>query len=406
MSSDVTFRWMAFQDFGDDICRLRHQVYVDEQGFPEDMVTAPYDQHGLHLGAFSEGRLISALSAGVYEPQAAALTGYGLPPANGLVVQLGKRASLPEVRGTSLNEVLAAMLIRSAYEALLPDQIFIVLRDLHRKLSRHYESVFGFQHLTTLENHGEPWTMIIHEDERLLAAYLKVRNTTEWALESGLLMPSLVRFLERDGRVGLLALEKLKGQNLYVAPLALEDELPRLSAQELVLYSEQEARLAAVTFPPAPARLLDLGAGPGLYLSMLSSDSRLFGYELCGIDQMAEMVTYAFEGPPEVSELIRSHCEIHVGNRRIMRSLPRLAAEHGFELVQSFSTRARNTGTGDSPVVSGGEMLLDRITMWSLYAFVGQREELTTRFNAAQEVYFHSNCEMSVCIQTHVYRKE
>ncbi len=51
-------------------------------------------------------------------------------------------------------------------------------------------------------------------------------------------------------------------------------------------------------------------------------------------------------------------------------------------------------------------MLLDRLTMWSLYAFVGQRAELTAHFKAAQEVYFHSDCEMSVCIQTHVYRKE
>jgi ubiquinone/menaquinone biosynthesis C-methylase UbiE len=472
MTPEVTVRWLSFEEYGDEILQLRRRVFVEEQGFGEDMVRTPYDREGLHLGAIRDGKLVAVLSAYIHDNDAALLIDHRLPPTSERVVQFRKRVSLPDFRGNRVNALLGSMMLRGVYETLRPQSAFIVLRGMHSELQSSYAKQFGFIHHATIETAWGPQLIMTFPDEASLRAnYLRARNVTEDAfLETGLLTPSLVRFLERTGRTHLLALDKLKRENLYVAPLSLKDELPRLSAQTRVLYREQKGRLAAAPFPKAPARLLDLGAGPGVYLSMLSRESKLRGYELVGLDEMAEMVTYArlnrpdlrwikasaydtgepaesydvvhanflflhllnpaavlreihrilkpggifyvfeisdstFQGPPAIADLIRSHCELYLGNRRIMNTLPRMAAEHGLELAQRFATTASNTGTENEPVIAGEEMRLNRMMSWGLYSFLGQREELSSQLRAAQEFYFNSSCEISISFETHVYRK-
>ena len=471
MTPEITIRWMSFEEYGDEIIRLRRKVYREEQGFGDDVVYRPRDAEGLHLGVLKGSELVAVVSAFVIEDDPAFLAERRLPPTSQRVVEFGSRMTASEFRGLHWNQTMLAMFGRSVYETLRPEYIFFTLRGVHRSLQSYYSKLFAFKVHATLDDQEGAIIMTAPDEPSMREMYLRARNLSEDAIErDGIHVPSLVRFLERTGRVHLLALEKTKRDNLYVAPLSLKDEFPRLSAQTRLVHREQKAPLSATRFPPPPARLLDLGAGPGVYLSMLSGESKLRGYELVGLDEMPDMVTYArlnrpdirwiranaydtgepdqsydvvhvnflfihlvnpaavlrevhrilkpgglfyivetndstFEGPPTIAQLIRSHCELYLGNRRIMNSLPHMAGEHGFELTQRFSTKVRNTGAQSDPVFSGDTMLVNRMTMWGLYSFLGQREELAEQLNEAQQVYFNSTCEISVCVETHVYTK-
>jgi ubiquinone/menaquinone biosynthesis C-methylase UbiE len=272
------------------------------------------------------------------------------------------------------------------------------------------------------------------------------------------------------GRMDLVAVTKLNEENLYTAPLSLKDELPRLAAQTRILYLEQQARLRAVQFPPAPAKLLDVGAGPGVYLSLLKRQPQFRGYEVTGLDLSPQMVFYArlnrpeirwihanvyctgepdqsydvvhsnivflhllnpalalreihrilkpngvfyildgndarFEGPPAIATLMQKHADLYMGNRRIMSALPHIAEQHGLHLTQRFVTRAKSTSTHQEALVQGDDVLINRIMFWGLFSFLGQREELAAEFKDAQEAYFNSDSDISVCLETHVYKR-
>jgi len=473
MTTDVDVRWMSFQGQGhaDEILGLRRRVFFDEQGFGPDMVSTPYDPEGLHLGLFQQGKLVSAVCAYVFDDKPEIASQFQLPPGS-RAVQIGKRAALPEMRQSKLNEALIASMGRAIYETLRPDVLFFALRGVHRKFASYFIDLFGFQaHATVTLDGVEMDVLTITGEDALRASYPTMRKLSETGSQQfGLPVPSLVRHLERTERAHLIALDKLKQDNLYIEPLSLRDELPRLSAQTRVLHSEQRARIHEVDFPSPPARLLDIGAGPGVYLSMLTREPKLRGYEFAGLDASAEMVLYArlnrpdlrwiqasvydtgepaesydvvhanflfihllnpalalrevhrilkpggifylfevndgsLEAPPAMTELVESHYQLHLGNRKIMSTLPGIAEEHGFELVRRFSTRGYNDGTQQDPTVGEDEMHLNRTTMWGLFAFLGQREELAEQFSAAKELYFNSNCDVSICVETHVYRK-
>ena len=43
--------------------------------------------------------------------------------------------------------------------------------------------------------------------------------------------------------------------------------------------------------------------------------------------------------------------------------------------------------------------------MWSMFAFIGQRQEMVQQYQAAQNYYFNKVVEISIEVQTQVYRK-
>lgn len=302
MTAGIVTRWMSFEEHGEQILSARRQVYVEEQGFEPDIISLPYEAEGLHLGAFQGDRLIAAVSAYVHENNPAVISRYGLPPVEGRIVQFGKRLALPEHRGAGLSGALVAILMRAVYETLRPQYAFCTLAGVHRELEAHYTEVFGFSPRAEIGGQSPaPLVMTLSDEPRLRAAYLKTRRLSdEEARRLGLEIPSLVRFLERTGRLSLVAFEKLKEENLYSAPLSLKDELPRLSAQTRVLYREQKSRLDAVDFPDSPARILDLGSGPGVYLSLLTRESKLRDYEFVGLEASIQMVLYSRLNRPDL----------------------------------------------------------------------------------------------------------
>jgi SAM-dependent methyltransferase len=473
LTSGLILRWLSFKEYGDQIIRLRRRVFVDEQGYETEKLSSPRDEAGLHIGAFDGAELVSMTSIHIYENEPEALGQLGLPATDGRVLQYTKRAELKEYRGRGIGELLASIAGRVAHDTLDPEYTFLVLfKGAHAKLQEHYTKWFGWQYHGTLpESLGGSVVMTIPDRLSVRSIYFKLRKMSEeGAKRLGVQIPSLIRYLERAGRMDLVSMDRLKNQNLYTAPLSIQDELPRLSAQTRLLLIEQQSRIAAVQFPPAPARLLDAGAGPGVYLSRLAQASQFQGYELVGLDRSHEMVAYArlnrpdvrwihgsiydtgepscsydvvhanflfihllnpalalmeihrilkpggmlyvldvndstFRGPPALARLIEVHTDLCEGNRSVMNILPGLAEEHGFALTRSFSTRAQNTAPDHELTFLDDEFSLDRRTSWGLFSFLGQRDELAEEFRAAQEYYFSSKCEISICIQTHVYRK-
>ncbi len=443
------------------------------------MLESPGDPDGIHLGAFADGQLVASIACYLYEPGAPGLAAFGLPQVDGLTIQWSKRIELASHRGRGITEQFAASMFRYLYEAMRPVRLFLALQGPHRSLESHYQRTFGFRRhgeVMLPSPSGEPaatTVMVIEGEARLRQIYLLMRGAAESeARRCPVVVPSLVRALVDDGRSHLLAGEPLSAENLYVAPLSLADELPRLAAQNRLQHIEQQPRLAATPFPPARegSRLLDIGTGTGVYLALLAKEPRLAGYDVVGIEPAPQLLAYArfahpdlafrrgtayatgeadasadvvtanfvfihlrspdlallelrrvlrpggllyvvdvndttFRGPDVIARMVAAHHAHHEGDRTILASLPRRAAEFGFTPVARFATTVRNTG-GIEPSFGPDELRLGRMNMWGLLSFMGQRDELADIFQAAQEHYLGSECEISLDIETHVYRKD
>lgn len=449
---------------------MRQAVFVAEQGFPGDIIESPRDPEGVHLGAFHDGVLVAGITAYVFDGFDPALAEFELRPMAGPTIQFTKRMELAAYRGHGVTEVLAANMFRYAFESLHPTRIFLTLGGVHRGLQDHYRKLFGFRrHAEVGEGEAARTVMLVDDPPGLRALYLRMRSLAESVhRRCPVSVPSLVRLLVDDGRTGLLATERLGGENNYVAPLSLADELPRLAAQNRLLHAEQRPRLAETGFPPAPARLLDVGTGTGVYLSLMAKEQKFAGYQIRGLELSPQLLAYArfaypdqefvqgsaystgeadgsldvvtmnfvmihlrnpdlallevarilrpggllyvvdvndttFEGPDVIRSMVEAHHRWHEADRRIMATLPRRAAEFGFQLEARHSTTVRNTG-GNDPTFAPDEVRLGRMGMWGMLAFMGQREELESAFQAAQEHYLGSECEISLNVETHVYR--
>ena len=466
-------RWLRWEDASEAILELRRRVYVEEQGFEMDVVASPRDASALHLGALVDGTLVATITAYVYESGAPELAQFELPVIEGLTMQVGKRMELAAHRGNGITEVLLAGLLRYTYESLRPARMFLVLRQVHRGLRNQYARMFDVEfHAEIGTGDDSTVVMTIEGEVRLRRLYLKMRAMAESALRRcPVRVPSLVQCLAAEGREALLATARVTAENLYVAPLSLADELPRLSAQNRLLFAEQRPRLAA-TFPAraeSGARLIDVGTGTGVYLSMVAREPALAGHLIEGIEPSPQLLAYArfaypdiafaegsayatgeadasvdvvtanfvfihlrnpdlallelwrilkpggllyvvdvndttFVGPPEIRSMIEAHHRHHEGDRTILATLPRRAAEFGFEEVAHHRTVVRNTG-GVEPSFATDEVRLGRMSLWGMLAFMGQREEIDEAFQVAQEHYLGTDCEISLEVETQVFRK-
>lgn len=464
-------RWLRWADDREAILALRHAVFVEEQGFSPDIIVHPRDETGIHLGAFLGGRLVAGVTAYVFEAGAPELAAHGLPPVDGVTVQYTKRLELAPYRGHGVTEALGANIVRYVFECLRPARSFLILAGVHRKLQDHYRKLFDFRHHGDVGEGDDVRTvMTIDGDAALRTAYLKMRAMAESVhRRCPVVVPSLVRALVDEGRAGLLASDRLGRENHYVGPLSLADELPRLAAQNRLLYAEQRPRLAATNWGPAPRRLLDVGTGTGVYLQMMAKDPALVGTVVRGVELSPQLLAYArfsfphadfvagsayatgepdaaydvvtanfvlihlrnpdlallefwrilrpggllyivdvndttFTGPDVIRTMVEEHHRWHEADRRILATLPRRAAEFGFEPVARHSTTVRNTG-GAEPTFAPDEIRLGRMSMWGVLSFMGQREELEEAFQEAQEHYLGTECEISLNVETHVYRK-
>lgn len=467
----IQFRWVSIETHGDEIRALRRKILVDEQGFPPSIVDASGDDTALHLCGFAGERMVSAVAIFIHDGMDPELRQWQLPEVSGLVTHYGRYVVDPQFRRAKLAEFMGRILARHVFETLQPTLDFIILQGPHRELESFYRRLFWFRLHARVGAGDDETVVMVRPPKDYPRAYLFARQR-EQALsrQLGMYCPSLIRFLEQEGREELIPTDGHVRSNYYTSPLSLSDELPRLSAQNRLLFAEQQPRLAQVEFPPAPGRLLDIGTGSGVYLSLLRSHPRLAGYEVHGLDLSSRLLQYArmtapdinwhvasayqtglpdasfdvihasfvfihlvnvdlalreinrllkpggllyivdindasFKGPPEIHEMIKVHAAIYEGDRTILESLPRRADDFGFTLERQFSTTLRNTAASETPEFHPDEVRLGRVTLWGMYSFLGQREELEDEFDVAQDLYFSSGCEISVDVQTQVYRK-
>ncbi|WIM93440.1 class I SAM-dependent methyltransferase [Actinoplanes oblitus] len=469
MDVELRVTWLSWAEYGEDIQEIRRRVFVTEQGFGPDMVHDPRDRDGLHLGVLSGGRLIAVVSAYLYPDDAPELSAMGLARVGGVTVQGAKRVELPGFRGRGITAWLVSAMSRQFHEVLRPARIILLLRGRHRVLERVYRGFSFRRHGEVELLGERMLVMKVEGAEDLRAFHLEHRRIDKGAAEQGLTAPSLVRFLADHGRLDLVATEALVAENIYTQPLSLAEEIPRLAEQGRLVLAEQLPRIAAAPFPAAPASLLDVGSGAGGYLASLRGLPRFAGYAVRGIEPSAELLCQArashpaldlgqagayatgeessshdvitvnfvfihlrnpdaallemyrvlrpggilyvvdvndetFRGPVEVLRLIRTHDSCYEGDRTIMSDLPGRAEQLGFEQLCRFATTVRNTG-GPEPEFHPDEIRIGWQQGWGLLSFLGARKEIADEFVDVRNRFFRPDCELSVEIQTQVYRK-
>lgn len=290
---DIVIRWMSFAREGDRIVALRRQTHKDTATEGAAERTAQ-DVEGFHLGAFVGGDLVAVLSAFIFE-NTDALQGYGLPKSY-RALQLVKFAESSLYRDTSIAQLLMATMHRMMYEVLRPGSMFAFHDGIGDSVAGKRWPEVGWKVKGPIKTRwGEGSLVMIPAGDAMAVAYRRARKVSEllWAQLDNV-PQSLVKHLDESGRMDLVARAALLSENMHiVAANSIKDELPRLSAQTRILFSEQKPRVAAVDFPKPPARLLDVGSGPGVYLSALGKTEKFQGYELIGIDMSKEMVMYA-----------------------------------------------------------------------------------------------------------------
>jgi SAM-dependent methyltransferase len=291
---DIVVRWMSFAKEGEQIVALRRQTHED-LGHVESVDRVPYDDTGFHLGAFAGGELVSVLSAVIFDNATEPMQSYGLPKLS-RVLEYVNFAELRVYHETRIAELLMLTMQRMMYEVLRPQYIFALCEGVGDAIAGKRWPDVGWEVNGTIHaKRGEGSVLLIQPGKVMDAAYRRARTLTEslWA-QIDKLPQSLVKHIDETGRMDMVACAALISENMHsVATASLKDELPRLSAQTRLLFAEQKPRLAAVDFPKAPARLLDVGAGPGVYLSALGKTEKFNGYELMGLDVSKEMVMYA-----------------------------------------------------------------------------------------------------------------
>ncbi len=470
-TSTLVMKWVNFQEYKEEIYDLRKAVFIEDQGYEDFMLYSEHDENALHLVIENEGKLIAALAGFIYLPDSDTSSKIGLPSANTPVFQFSKRVTLKEYRNLRISELLAFVMSKKINDLLDYAYFSLGLIGIHRRLAPIYKKTFGFEYHHSYDtSNGEIDMLIVSKEEHskfyngirskieILSSYLKIEE------------PSLLNHIQ--SREDLKDFYKeTSNANLYLAPLSFRDELPRLSAQARLTYATQVNIIDQIEIPEAPAKLLDVGCGPGVYLNLLSKHSKFAKYEFYGMDLSQEMITYAqlsfrktkwvqgniyetpyedntfdiihlsyvfihltrpetalmelnrilkpggkiyvvdvnddtFEGPSVIKRMIHKHKQLYEGNRDIMNYLGSLAEKHGFVKSQEFKIIAENSGTEEGPQIEGYSLKLGRMNMWAMFAFIGQRKDVQSYFQKAESHYFHSQCTISIELQSLVLTKK
>ncbi|MFW6101908.1 MAG: methyltransferase domain-containing protein [Bacteroidota bacterium] len=470
LTNNISFQWLDFTIWEKEIIKLRKKVFQSDQGI-DVLNTAPKDREGFHLGAFYNQKLVSVISAFIYKPDERVSSSYSLPQFSNYVFQLSRRAELEEVRGSRLAELIATSLWKSIYETLEPDYSFITLLESHKVLEKYYGR-FGYKYHFRIEKNDEKEYIYLQHPDQMKKYYIKVRTYVE-ALSAiyGLEVPQLFEFLEQTGRIQEFNLDRIKQKNLYLQPLSLKDELPRLSTQARLLYVTQKDKLEDMELPAPSGSFLDLGCGPGVYLSKVSKHDKFANYKFTGIDINSEMITYAklsyngikwkqisvyetnfennsfdvvhgsfifihlmnpelvlkeisriiktngklyvvdvndatFDGPPIIRRMLEKHDQYYEGNRKILNTLPRLAEGYHFSLEKEHTVKVTNEGREGSADYKNNVIKLGKMSLWGLFSFIGQREEIKSVYHKAEKYYYSHQPYMSIDIQTQIYQYE
>ncbi|HRP69235.1 MAG TPA: class I SAM-dependent methyltransferase [Turneriella sp.] len=261
-------------------------------------------------------------------------------------------------------------------------------------------------------------------------------------------------------------------ENLYASPLDLSEELPRLAAQARLLFAAQKFFIEGLKLPSpnTDAQFIDLGAGPGIHLSLVKT---LFPqYKFTGIELSDKLFQYAklnfpeinwqqgsiyqiptadaafdiaqssfifihlreptvalkeiyrvlkpggtffvldvddstFKGMPEMETMVREHDKIYEADRTIMSRMKAMAEAVGFTQIKEEFVHVDNTGKEDAPSIEYPHFHLGKMTFWSMFAFMGQRSEIAQHYELAHSQYLASaQNKCEISIAFHAYTKK
>ena len=296
VNSELSFRWMLFEDYKDEIRTLRHRVFVEEQKLDEYVVDSPFDETGLHLGLFKGDELISALSMFVFPPSHKHLKGLGINNSKGKMVQFSRRAELPKYREKQLSSLMVAFGIKSVFALFEPEGLFASLAGAHRAHKNGYCRVYDFNKVyDTNDGNDDVDVLLIDDPDRLKKLYLAMRNFTIRQREKhNVRLPDLAHHIQNHSILTKETDINFNEVNHYLKPLSLADELPRLSAQSRLLFQ----MLKGVWLETAAKnqdikRILDVGCGPGVYLGLISKLNEYKSKTLVGVDIDKNLIDYA-----------------------------------------------------------------------------------------------------------------
>jgi hypothetical protein len=276
-------------------------VFVEEQGFPPEFIVNDNDEQGVHLAAYDRGRMVALLSVHIHRPGAPTLVANGLADVDGLSVQLTKRLELASYRGSGITEVLGANVLRYAFETLRPRRIFLVLDGMHRKLRDHYNKVFMARELGEVGSGPAARLVLGLEDEpSLRTLYLRMRAMAESVHRRCPVLRAVAGPVPAGGRARRPAGGGAPDPREPLRRAAVAGGRAAAAGGPEPAAVRRAARSAGGhAVPPAPARLLDVGTGTGVYLALMLKEPALAGYEARGIEPSPQMLAYARFAYPE-----------------------------------------------------------------------------------------------------------
>ncbi len=466
--NELEIKWMYFSDYKEEIIDLRRNVFVENQGIEVELQTK-YDDMALHLGAFRKGKLISSISAYILDKEDINLAKYSLPVPQRMVVQLTRRVELPEYRGTRIAELLATSIWRAVYENINPDYFLIGLLGIHKKLILYYTGFgFEFYNETPTpagllaslvhkkEKHAESYVKIrkitdilsafleidipsftehlqitnrqdyINEQIKKENLYLKPLSfkdeiprlmaqarlvfTTQKSFLENLSLPQEANTLVDLGcGTGILTaqISKLKEyQNFNFIGIDLNQDMITYAK---LSYRKMTWRVASIYDTKLADNSADVVLASFVFIHLTVPHLALREiYRILkpgGILYVVDVNDATFKGPAIIRRMIKKHTDIYEGNRLIMNVLEDAAKNEKFATINKFTTIVNNSGYEDEPKMEGNILKLGRVSLWAMFAFIGQREETSEIFTKAEHYYFKNNCEISIEVQTYIGRK-
>jgi ubiquinone/menaquinone biosynthesis C-methylase UbiE len=300
----LRFAWMFFEEYKEQILELRRKVYVEEQGFDDEVVMSEFDALGLHLGAFDGDKLVSSVSMFVVPHSHANLANLGIDNYSDCLVQFSRRVELPEYRSSDIANLMVAFGIKSVFELFQPAALFASLAGKHRKLKNVYNRMYGFNKMYEQQVDDEIVdVLIVDEIDNLRRLYLQMRNYfLDRRIKRGIKLPDLSHHIFQYPLLSDFYHFHQGSINLYLDPLSLADELPRLSAQARSLFfSLKDFWNRFFKNNLLIKNVIDIGCGPGVYASLLKKMSICSNKNFYGADIDPGFIEYAKFTNPKIN---------------------------------------------------------------------------------------------------------
>lgn len=305
----LTLKWLDYNMYKPQIQILRKTVFMEEQGLEDFVLDSPIDEKGLHLGLFSGDNLVSSVSLFPFRSDDHFVRELGIESSRPYVIQFSRRVELPEFRNQGYSSLILAHVMRSSYELFQPDCIFAILLGPHIQLIDHYMNSYRFNRYEKYESeHGEGYLLTMDDQATIDQVASQLHFQSIKLSESlNIELPDLTVHISENKN--LEEYLKLKGDqtNRYLSPLSLQDELPRLSSQSRLLFNSQiNIWKNLLSRHPEYNTILDMGCGPGVYLSLLKKLDEVRNRKLMGMDISKDFITYARFSHPTLDWIVGS----------------------------------------------------------------------------------------------------